>query len=53
MLAIGGDPEPGTLLALNAPELVVPIVVFLAIAPVTVSHRELLQPALAATPASS
>ena len=39
MLAIGGDPEPGSLLALNAPELVVPIVVFLASRSCTVSHQ--------------
>ena len=39
MLATGGDPEPGSLLALNAPELVVPIVVFLASRSCTVSHQ--------------
>jgi NAD(P)-dependent dehydrogenase (short-subunit alcohol dehydrogenase family) len=39
MAAVGGEPEEGSLLALNAPELVAPIVVFLASRDCSVSHQ--------------
>jgi NAD(P)-dependent dehydrogenase (short-subunit alcohol dehydrogenase family) len=39
MAAIGGEPREGSLLAMNAPELVVPIVVFLASSTCSVSHH--------------
>ena len=39
MAAVGGEPEEGSLLALNASELVAPIVVFLASRDCSVSHQ--------------